>query len=93
MVNRFIMIADLHQGTPRMFWLPTCRFLATLMLAAGLSPGTVTRGRFTASMVVFGQLTFYPLQAFGQLGDLPVGPANRARNSVFSCSSWVRKYR
>ena len=47
--------------------------MGTTILAAGLSPWTVTRRRLTAIVAVFGQLAFHPLQPFGQLVDLLVG--------------------
>src|SRR5260221_6868251 len=72
MSHDLIRTGHLHQGASCMSRLTSRRLLAAVTLAPGLSPWPITRRRLAAVVAVFGKLSFYPLQPFGQLGDLLV---------------------
>ena len=72
MSHHRIRTGNLHQSASSMPRLSSRLLLAPVTLAPRSSPWAITRWRFAAVVTVFGQLPFYPLQPFGQLGDLLV---------------------
>src|SRR5712691_5484487 len=59
MTHHLIRAGALHQGAPRMSWLPSRLPLAPMTLAAQFSSWAITRRRFAAVMAILGKLPFH----------------------------------
>src|SRR6266699_1586871 len=63
MTHHLIRAGELHQGLPRMSWLPSRLPLAPVTLAPQFSSWAITRRRFAAVLAILGKLPFHLSQA------------------------------